>query len=232
MDSRNFFQGTSELIKPGKETGRHGKETGICATASPSTATILIEDMRAKHDQERELVERARRGNRDAANLLLRHSMPMAMRMVRAYVQHREDVADVLQAVLISIWKSIRKLENLDAYRAWVARIVHFRVMDHLRRQHAEEVNAPRQSGVELDELPSCEEGSQLSSHIYRLLGPRIEEGISRQEEQYQVVLTLHLLNGKTNQEIATETGKKVGTVKSLVSRGKKRLLTELEAMG
>ena len=78
--------------------------------------------MRAKRDQELELVERAGGGDPAAVKLLLRHSLPMTLGMVRSYVRHREDVADVLQAVLISSWRSIRTLRNPEAYRPWVAR--------------------------------------------------------------------------------------------------------------
>lgn len=188
-------------------------------------------EMRAKRDQERELALRARGGDRQATELLLRQTMPMALNMVRSYVRHREDVDDLLQAVLLSIWNSIRGLRDPDAYRPWVARIVHYRVMDHLRRQQREVVNIPVQRGVDLDEIPTEEDAAQFGAHLYRLLAGKIEAGISNGGEEYRKVLTLHLLQGKTYQEIAGETGKKVGTVKSLVSRGKKRLLTEMEKM-
>ena len=176
-------------------------------------------------------MRRSRRGDRDALNLLLQQTTPLVLRMVGAHVRHQQDVLEILQAVLVSIWRSIRMLESPGAFRAWVHQIVRRRVMDHLRKRYADDLDSPRLIDRSMDAFPSCKDGAQLRSGIFEQLVDFIEEGISKQAEEYQTVLRLHLLKGKTNQEIADETGRKVGTVKSLVSRGKARLLTELEDM-
>ena len=163
--------------------------------------------MPARHDQEQELVERARRGERDALNLLLRHTTPLALRMIGTHLRYRDDAADVLQSVLLSIWRSIRKLEEPLAYRAWVYRIIRNRVNDHLRQQYGDEVEARTQLDADLDTLPSCEDGAVFRSEIYSAMRQKIEEGINRQGDGYRTVLRLHLLEGKTYREIAAETG-------------------------
>ncbi len=156
----------------------------------------------------------------------------MAMRMIGTHLRHRDDAADVLQAVLLSIWRSIRKLEDHRAYRAWVYRIIRNRVNDHLRHRYGDEVEARRQLDADPDTFPSSEQGAEFRSEIYLAMRQRIEEAISRQGEGYQAVLRLHLLEGKTYREISEETGKKLGTVKSLVSRGRKRILADWEVTG
>jgi RNA polymerase sigma-70 factor (ECF subfamily) len=181
-------------------------------------------ETRGGHDQERELVERSRRGDTAATDLLIRETMPMALRIIGTHLRHREDAADVL----LSIWRSIRNLEDPEAYRLWVYRIIRHRVTDHLRRRYGDEVEVRTRLDENLDAFPAREEGAELRSDLYQQVSRRIEEGIARQGEGYQQVLRLHLLRGRTYQEIANETGQAIGTVKSQISRGRKRLLADL----
>ena len=81
------------------------------------------------------VVERARRGDREAYEALAREASqrlyPVAFRVVRD-----RDLADeALQRTLVAIWKELPKLRDTDKFEAWSYRVLLRFCSDELRRR-------------------------------------------------------------------------------------------------
>lgn len=160
---------------------------------------------------------------------LLGRTMPMAHRMVRAYLGCREEGDDVLQRVLLTVWKSIETLREPASFGAWLARIVHRKALDHLRARHREVELHSYQSGITLCDCPTREGRDEFLDRLYEDLVRRLERIILTLPPRYREVLSLRLIDGLELGAIADRTGKNPATVRSLVSRGVRKLRENVE---
>src|SRR6184192_2851304 len=86
-----------------------------------------------KNPNDRDLVSRARRGDREAfTQLIVQYQVPlynMALRMVGG----REDAADISQEAFLRAWEKIRTLRDAP-FKSWLFQIAVNLCYDHFRR--------------------------------------------------------------------------------------------------
>ena len=126
-----------------------------------------------------------------------------------------EDAADAVQDAVLDAFDSIGGLKNAAAFDSWLFSILSARI----KRKQAEYVQG-RNFGAELGEgkendLPA-EDGAFSQCEIV--------EGFSQLEEKQRLCLSLYTIGGYRTGEIAEMTGLRPSTVRSLISRGRKKL--------
>jgi RNA polymerase sigma-70 factor (ECF subfamily) len=84
--------------------------------------------------QEARWVLRAQCGDRDALELLLTAVRPSLERYVRGLVGP-SDAEDVLQEILLIVYRKLKLLEQPEVFRAWVFRIASRAAFRHLRKR-------------------------------------------------------------------------------------------------
>jgi RNA polymerase sigma-70 factor (ECF subfamily) len=77
------------------------------------------------------------RGNHTAYAQFLRSITPMLRRTIARKIAI-SDVEDVVQEVLISIHKARHTYDGVRPLMPWLTAIIHFRIMDHMRKHYAE----------------------------------------------------------------------------------------------
>ena len=86
-----------------------------------------------KNPDDRDLVSRARRGDREAfTQLIMQYQVPlynMALRMVGG----REDAADISQEAFLRAWEKIRTLRDAP-FKSWLFQIAANLCYDYVRR--------------------------------------------------------------------------------------------------
>ena len=73
---------------------------------------------------ERELIERARRGDRAAFEALVRLKVDAVYGTALAILGHEADAQDAVQDAFVSAWRSMAGLRDPDRFEAWFGRIV------------------------------------------------------------------------------------------------------------
>lgn len=73
---------------------------------------------------ERELVERARRGDREAFEMLVRRRIDSMVRTARAILGHEADAQDAVQEAFVAAWRRLPGLRDPDRFDAWLGRIL------------------------------------------------------------------------------------------------------------
>lgn len=171
--------------------------------------------------QEALWVLRAQCADREALESLLRHVQP-ALRRYLAGVVGPSDGDDVLQEVLLLIYRKLKWLEAPELFRPWAFRIASragFRHVAKRRRRSAHiEEDAP------LDEVPDTRVPLDEGRVRDLLLANRISPACS-------AVLLLHFQEEMALAEVAAVLDLPLGTVKSRLAYGldvlRKRLADE-----
>jgi RNA polymerase sigma-70 factor (ECF subfamily) len=163
---------------------------------------------------ERQLVERAQHGNRDALEQLYLLHFDRIYSYLRVSVGNRHDAEDLTTQTFLRMLESIGRFRRQSApFSAWLFRIAHNLTVDHFRARRRElvEDEVPEPLG---EEESSAEEQALDSMAQAGMLG--LIEELSAEQRQ---VLALKFVFGFGNPESAGILGKTEGAVKSLQHR-------------
>lgn len=130
-----------------------------------------------------------------------------------------ESADDVQQEVWLAVFHNLRTLGKPGAFRAWLFRIARFRALDFLRRSKRE---ADLVVDIPLDavEIASTPDQSGLDDVDDTALSSAMELLPALQRE----ALLLRYKNDLSYEEIAAVTGTPIGTVRTRLHHGKRKL--------
>ena len=163
------------------------------------------------------LVSLARSGDRSAFEELVRRRQSWLRNLMRRCCGDPTLADDLAQQVLLKVWTSLGSLKQAQAFGAWMRRLAISIWLQHPRKK-----DALRGAG-EIDDDTGAQqaaagEGLDLDSALASLPGPA----------RLCIVLSYH--EGLSHPEIAELTRIPLGTVKTHISRGTKRLQQILSA--
>jgi RNA polymerase sigma-70 factor, ECF subfamily len=167
------------------------------------------------------LVRQFQRGNSDAFVALVRRYERRLLYYLRRFERDPERVLDVLQEVWMTAWSTRNSLRSRDAFRAWIYRIAHDKVVDsiraEMRRQRIEQARGP--------EVAIVGSGHRAALETAEL----VHFGLSRITPEHREVLMLRFLEGMSLAEIAEVTSLPAGTVKSRLHYASLEILSVIE---
>lgn len=175
---------------------------------------------------DRELTRKAKSGDLDAFEELVRIHQATALRLAFLVVRDRGEAEEAAQEAFVKAYRALHRFRDGAPFRPWLLTIVRNEAANRMRsvgRRHrlGSLVEAEAVSGVAAPSpetvLITREEGSELFDAV-DVLPARIRS----------VVLLRHVV-GLTEQETAAVLRVPVGTVKSRNSRGLARLKEALE---
>ena len=131
---------------------------------------------------------------------------------------------DVLQEVWLKVFRQIRRLNNPRSLRAWLYRIAHSLIVDHIRKDVSrEDVEQARALHcAEAEPEPSFRDEDAATIH----------HALDQIDARHREVLVLHFLEDLSVAETAVILGCPEGTVKSRLYHGKKALKVALTRGG
>ena len=174
---------------------------------------------------ERTLVEKARSGDRDAFDDLVRSRIDAVYRTSLAILGDQADAADATQETFVSAWCHRDALRDPDLFGAWLGRINLNACRAQLRRRSRTSVRELR--------LPDPEGGHEPAS-TDRALDDRtagtdvFDRAFARLSVDDRAVLVLHHLQERPVAEIAATLGSPEGTIKSRLHRARAALESAL----
>ncbi|MDX2192052.1 MAG: sigma-70 family RNA polymerase sigma factor [Gemmatimonadales bacterium] len=156
-------------------------------------------------------------GDAPAVNACVARFGPLVWSLARRWCPDPSDAEDATQEIFFDLWRSAARFDASKASgHGFVAVIARRRLVDRARRRQRrpELVSWP-------EEFDVAAEGEAPGE---RALAALDAEGVLAQLTPPQRrMLELALLDGKTHEEIARETGTPIGTVKSHIRRGLER---------
>jgi RNA polymerase sigma-70 factor (ECF subfamily) len=149
-------------------------------------------------------------------------------RLVAHRVPTRADVEDVVQDVLLRVWRHGDDLRDGERFGAWLSRVAHTAAADHMRdRQRHPVPRYPSDPAADAADTssPGAGDGPEAKALIAAVLRPFVE----RLPDTYREAVVLSELDGLPHAVVAERLGLSVSGVKSRVQRGRAQLRAMLE---
>lgn len=140
-------------------------------------------------------------------------------RMAYSVLHDSDEASDAVQDVFVRLWERRREISDSRNLRAYCLSALHHRCVDSLRRNRIRQ-SAPLDSCREIPDADSApddilERGEDMTS---------VKSMILTLSENQQTVIRLSAFGGCSNDEISSITGLSAENVRTLLSRGRKKL--------
>lgn len=168
------------------------------------------------------LVNRCINGDMSACRLLYERYEKAMFNTALRITGNRADAEDVLQDSFIDAFTQLRSFEKRSTFGAWLRQIVVYKSVGLLKKRKISFVDP--QSG-HLDQPQ--EEPVDEAEIEYTVAG--IKSAMTNLPDGYRTVLSLHLLEGYDQEEIAEILHVSHSTVRTQYIRGKQKLLQLLQ---
>src|SRR4051794_21636895 len=174
------------------------------------------------------LLRRIRAGDRGAVDHLYERFRRPAFALARRILADDSLAEDVLQEVFLSVWRDPGAFDrSRGSFASWLLAMVHHKAVDAVRR---EESQRRRQSRAEDDLALSARTVAQdvEDAAWTRVVSARVRGALAVLPTAQREALTLAYYGGYTQREVAALTGAPLGTVKTRMLAGMRRLKEEL----
>ena len=177
-----------------------------------------------------ELVERIRRGDQPALDLLYgRYSSPVYS-LVWKILQNAEEAEDVALDVFWQVW---RQADRYDPARgappAWIFTLARSRAIDRLRARNRREDRTVSIDDPNLNIDPLDENAAPDQIVSFRQSRDAVRAAMTKLSPVQREAVELAFLKGLTHVEIAERLGQPLGTVKTRIRQGLIRLRRHLD---
>jgi RNA polymerase sigma-70 factor, ECF subfamily len=170
-----------------------------------STTTQAVPQGEAIVDQ-RELIERAKRGDHDAFAALVDGALRRLDAAARLILRDPDLAQDAVQEGLIRAWRDLPGLRDPDRFDAWLYRLTVNACLDLVRRRRRRPIE------VELSPIDSFDVPDHSIAFAER---ERLDTALKRLDPGHRAVVALHYLLGMPLPEVAVSLGIPYGTAKS-----------------
>jgi RNA polymerase sigma-70 factor, ECF subfamily len=177
---------------------------------------------------DRELVDAARGGDREAFRTLFERYNRRAYALALGVVRQADDALDVVQDAFIKAHRHLDKFEGTSSFYTWLYRIVMNLAIDHLRkRKHVVELK----DGDRLDDdglLPQLLGGNPGRALMDKEIRDRIDRALAELSDNHRAVLVMRELEGLSYEEMAKAMGCSKGTIMSRLFHARKNMQRQL----
>jgi RNA polymerase sigma-70 factor (ECF subfamily) len=170
---------------------------------------------------DRDLVEAARAGDREAYVDLIRARSDRLFALAQRILRDIDRAEDALQDALVIAWRDLRGLRDPDRFDAWLHRLLVNVCIAQATRERRRAANLrplPVDGPVGPDSILSIADRDQL------------ERGFRRLPPEQRAILVLHHFLGYAPSEIAETLGVPPGTARSRLFNAHRAMRAALEA--
>ena len=166
-----------------------------------------------KNILEKDLIQRAINGEKNAFNELYTKSYRYVLFVTKQYISNDETAYDAIQETFIKVYKGIKKLRSPDAFYGWISTIAKNTAIDIMRAAHYE-VNISYEENDET--IANKERNYDISLDVQSVL-----KKLSADDTK---ILSLVYYDGLRVSQIAKMQGVPATTVYSRLNKAKKNL--------
>jgi RNA polymerase sigma-70 factor, ECF subfamily len=176
-----------------------------------------------QNSQDEILITRSRQGDLDAFNQLVLNYQDLVFSVILRMVRNHATAEDITQEAFISAFRNIGRMRGVN-FRAWVLRIARNATYDAIRRTNRRPEDSIDEQIVTLGEtLPSGEELPEDYA-LRQDLGRSIDQGLAELQADQRMAIVMVDVEGLSYDEAADAMEVSIGTVKSRLNRGRRRL--------
>ncbi len=135
-------------------------------------------------------------------------------------VVNTADAEDILQEAFLEAFTTLNRLKNTDAFGGWMKRIVINKSINYVKRKKENWV------AIEDDDTGVMETENITDEKEFQLTVDAVKKAIGQLPGKYRTVVSLHLFEQMSFEEIAAFTDTPSSTVRSQYLRGRQKILT------
>jgi RNA polymerase sigma-70 factor, ECF subfamily len=180
---------------------------------------------------DRELVEEAAAGSREAFDELVRRHQASIVSLARALTRGSADAEDLAQEVFVRAWRSLKGFRGDSAFRTWLHRVAlnvihsHHGRLARIRRLFRTTTAETESEDV----IERAAAAGDLESDV--VLRDAIDKALGTLPDELRVAVILRDVQGLDYREIAKVLDVPIGTVESRIFRGRQRLQPLLQPL-
>jgi RNA polymerase sigma-70 factor (ECF subfamily) len=171
---------------------------------------------------DRDLVERARRGDREAFAVLVHQVSDSLYSVAYRILRDTGSAEDALQNALVLAWRRLPKLRDVDRFEAWIHRILVHACYDEAQRTRSWRVHV---TALPIDGPGRADDSSTIADR------DELERAFRRLTVEQRAVFVLHHYLGLPLVEVAEVLGVPAGTARSRLHYATAGLRTALTAV-
>jgi RNA polymerase sigma factor (sigma-70 family) len=176
---------------------------------------------------DRSLIDRARNGDLDAFETIVRARMDAVYRLTSAILGDEADARDAAQETFVLAWRELSRLREPEKFEAWLQRIAVNAARMTMRARGRRRIREIPSSQVVADQA-SCSptDGGRDAD------AARLDAAFRLLPVDQRAILVLHHLDGRPLAELATILDIPIGTAKSRLFAARRALEIALRADG
>ena len=131
----------------------------------------------------------------------------------------REDAEDVTQEVFIKLWQHWQKIDH-EKLGAWLMRVAHNCVIDHVRKQRPQQANLDHFAEVE-DQVGEESDAAQLDQQHFK---SQLQSAIKSLDDPFRSIVIMRDIQGMSYDEIQGSLELSASQVKVYLHRARRKL--------
>ena len=184
---------------------------------------------------DRQLVERAQRGDKRAFELLVEKYQRKLARLLSRFIRDPAEVEDVTQEAFIKAYRALPAFRGDSAFYTWLYRIGINTAKNYLMAMGR---RAPTSTEVEAEEAEGFEEGEQLrdintpeSLLLSNEIAETVNSTIEQLPEELRTAIQMREIEGMSYEDIAKAMDCPIGTVRSRIFRAREAIAEQLRPL-
>ncbi len=181
------------------------------------------------HMTDEEMIQLALRDKAFFGHIVMRYEERLSRYVLRLGVRTQEDREDVLQDIFIKVYKNIHGFDTSLPFSSWIYRIAHNEAISWYRKKNVRPEGHLVDEGDELlSYVPVVEDGAEVLFDR-ELNATEVARALKELSDKYRDPIILRFFEHKEYDEISDILKIPIGTVGTLIHRGKKQLVEVLE---
>lgn len=194
-------------------------------TRANSPSDLL--ERRREAEEDRELVERARGGDKAAFRTLVEKHQRRAFAVALGLLRDENDAREIVQEAFVRVYRNLDKFEGSSSFFTWLYRIVTNLAIDHKRRpsrrQHESLDATPGEDEAPL-QLVAPAEGDPGELVRRQEIAGRIQSALDALPTYHRAVILMREVEGLSYQEMAEAMNVSKGTIMSRLFHARQKL--------
>jgi len=189
----------------------------------------------SEREIDREIVERVRRGDKRAFDLLVSKYQRKIFRLLSRLIRDPSEIEDVAQEAFIKAYRALPNFRGESAFYTWLYRIAINTAKNYLVAQGR---RAPATTATEVEDAENFDEADGLRDGntpdavlASRQVGEAVNRAIEKLPEDLRTAIVLRELEGLSYEEIAESMNCPIGTVRSRIFRAREAIANELRPL-
>lgn len=160
--------------------------------------------------------------------IIERYEAKLKRYIARLGVRNFEDQEDVMQDIFIKAYKNLNSFDTSLSFSSWIYRIAHNEAISWYRKQNVRpEGHLIADSSEVLNLISASQDGPEITFD-HSLNADEVSSALNKIDEKYREAIILRFFEGKEYEEISDILKIPIGSVGTLIFRGKKQLQNEL----